>query len=218
MPVSSKKPNNLSHLFQAAQRNPEVSGVINNILSKKRPITILLEGSAYLVNIDTLDSLISQRKQPKDSLVLVDINASTVSSYVRYIQKQFPDNNYRVICADMNSLPCANNSIDLIIHNFTINFNITNRDDDQTLLEIKRVLKPARSACLFSVGILIRPNKMRSYSSFSGVAVLNESKSYYESLFLSVGLRYNKFDSSKNTSTFPYNRYILQPYEATNPN
>ena len=208
----------MSHIFRAAQRSPEVCGVMNAILSKKNPVTILLEGSAYFVNIDILDNLLSQRKQSGDSIVLIDISAPTVLGYIQHIQKRFPNKNYHAVLGDMNALPVTNNSIDLAIHNFTINFNITNRNDAQTLLEIKRVMKPARSACLFSVGILIHPNNIRSYSSFSGVAVLNESESYYESLFLRVGLRYKKFDSSNNRSAFPYNRYILQPHETTSPN
>ncbi|MEK7577558.1 MAG: class I SAM-dependent methyltransferase, partial [Patescibacteria group bacterium] len=189
----SKPENNLSHLFKAAKKSVKTMSILKTIMSSTKPITILVEGSSYQTNVDILDKLISVRNNPDDKLLLIDINPLVVSNYKLYIKKRFPSKNYKVIQADMNLLPFLNKTIDLVINNFTINFNTAKKNDIQTISEIKRVLKSKNSACLFSIGILIEPKikiatvkKNAStifYPSRSGVAKLYKEGFYYENLF-----------------------------------
>ncbi|MFH0773116.1 MAG: methyltransferase domain-containing protein [bacterium] len=208
--LSSIAANNVTHLLKVLQESPPASKIIDSILLKRQPITVLLEGSSYFVNIDALNTLLSGRKQPKDKIILIEINTSTVLEYRKYIQKRFPNKNYQVVQADMNALPIQNNSIDLVVHNFTVNFNMTNRDDAQTLTEIKRVMRIFQSACLFSVGILGTDDaKELTLRSPSGVAILDHSKTYYKTLFRKKAFYFIEFDQKHEKTNFSYKRYIL---------
>lgn len=200
----------LFDLFLAVNKNRFVSKSLKNILSENNPISILVEGSGYPTNFDTLNALISKRNQPKDLILLVDIDPMIVTKHKQYIQKTFPYANYQVIQGDINALPIKKDAMDIIINNFTANFNVTNRDDDKTIAEIKRVLKQVKSVCIFSIGITNNEKGTISYSSgFGDTAVLNRTERYYESLFLLHNLVFKKFDTKGNESIFSYNRYIL---------
>ena len=56
----------------------------------------------------------------------------------------------------MNLLPFLNKTIDLVINNFTINFN-TAKKRYSNYFGNKAGFKIKNSACLFSIGILIEP-------------------------------------------------------------
>jgi len=217
---------NLTHLFDAVKKKQVVLEAINTILSKKEPIVILLEGSSYTINVDVLDKVISSRNNQKDLVFLIDINASIVSKHHDYIKKRFSQKNYKVVQSDMNLVPLSNNSVDLIINNFTVNYNSTNRDDRQTLNEIRRLLKTDGSACLFSVGATENNYKGKSYESKfyytpsnRKTAKLYQSSSYYKTLFGDMHFHYIEFDIVRSekkipkAAHFPYSRFLLTPYE-----
>jgi len=207
--------NNLDTLIQVLIKNKSEYLMLQSVLTQKKPLRILLEGSGYTTNIDTLHALLEGRRGAyTDEILLVDIDSKTVTQYETYIRKKFPGASYEVKLGDINALPVSNESMDIVIHTFTANFNTQNRDDNRTIEEIKRVMNPTNSICLFSIGVLSSEQPGKAHASYSGTAVVDKNVQYYEAAFKQNGLDYVLFDMSRDTSLFAYNRYILYPHEA----
>ncbi len=206
--------NNLSHLFVSIYNHPVASQLLQQILLKTDPLMIVLEGSGYRSNIDVLDTIISPRHQPQDMVSIVDINPSVVSEYQTYCVHTFPDKKYTVLLGDINKLPLPSHSVDLVIHNFTVNYNKFMRDDSKTIEEISRVLKLTTSACFFSVGVLY--GLRVPYRTHRG-AEMHWLETQYAREFRTQHLHSILFESANKTQTtlkteYDYRRFILIPY------
>lgn len=153
LPKSGSYFSTLSDLFDSIYEDKDVYEHIKILIYKKQSIQILLEGSSYIENISVIDDFLARRLNEQDSLILIDKDPLVVEKHAQHIKKNYPEKNYKVTFGDMNELPFENSSFDLIINNFTVNFNIYERDDEKTISEIRRLLKPKQSICLFSVGV-----------------------------------------------------------------
>ncbi len=208
--------NDLQTLLLAIQAHPKAEKLVKTFLNQKNGLRVLLQGSGYIKNIDTLHEKLKERNNLDDSFVMVDIDHATVQAYTNYIQTTYPHLAYTVIEGDINELPFPDDSMHVVIHTFTVNFNRQNRDDTRTIAELKRVLKIDNSICLFSVAVLPAETAPLSYASLSGTAVLQHTGAYYESLFTQFGFNFICFETNRENSLFPYNRYILYSHEAAN--
>ena len=84
------------------------------------------------------------------SILLIDIRERATREHSDHIKHSFPARDYHVIQGDANYIPLPNDSVDLVVNDCTINFNASDKLNKITLSEIKRVLKPVNSLCLFS--------------------------------------------------------------------
>ncbi len=225
----------LGDLFEAVEQTPEIAVEVNRIFAKYEPIRILIEWSAFEQNIDVLDRVISKRNNPNDSILLVDVSESATKEHSDHIQKSFSNRKYRVIRGDMNNLPLPSNSIDLVINDCAVNFNTSDELNTRTLSEIKRLLKPANSACLFSVAVdrqydglkfgqnqeLVPPDKVDIPGFFYPLPDQNFTRicwpvPHYKSLICTQGFQFTEFDIQKGKTHFPeptkisYRRYLLK--------
>jgi len=141
----------LGDLLDAVNETPEVKKGLDDILAKENPITILLEGSAFVQNLDAVNRLISSRDNPSDRVILIDTSEKAVSEHQQYVADRFPGKNYFVVRGDMNALPIASYSVDLVINDCAINYNTTTEENQRTLGEFRRVMKPHNSAVLLSL-------------------------------------------------------------------
>lgn len=224
----------LGDLFDAIEKTPEISTQVGRIFAKKEPITILVEGSAFEKNIDVLDHVLVKRNNPDDVILLVDISKRATIEHSKHIKTTFPNKKYHVIQGDMNNLPISSGSVDLVINDCAVNFNTKGKRNKKTLVEIKRLLKPGISGCLFSAAVdrkyddpqygydqeLVPPDKISTPGFFYPLPDQSFTRAcwpvpYYKSLFTTQGFNYTEFDVEKGKTYFPeptkisYRRFFL---------
>jgi hypothetical protein len=225
----------LGDLFEAIENATEISEQVDRIFEKREHIRILIEGSAFEQNMDVLDQVLARRNNPDDSILLIDIREHAVKQHIEHIQRSFPERSYHVIRGDANSIPLPGCSIDLVVNDCTINFNASDKLNEITLSEIKRVLKPVNSLCLFSVAVdrqydnpeygqnqeLVPLDKQDIQGFFYPLPDLSITLGcwpvpHYKSLFKKAGFQFTEFDIKKGKSYCPaatkisYRRYILK--------
>ncbi|MFC1734253.1 hypothetical protein ACFL6I_28455 [candidate division KSB1 bacterium] len=134
-------------------------------MKKKEGLSIATFGSATVRNVeDILQSLASERTanlDGEDQLTVLDFADSRVQKHLDYVEKK-GHKNVRVVKADMNEHPLANNSVDMLFVDHTMAFNVVldeNGDLDQdavenlyrtTLMSAAKVLT-AHGRCILSV-------------------------------------------------------------------
>jgi len=224
----------LSDLFEAVEQTSEVKQVVEGLLQKNQPLTIVLEGSATPENIGSVHDLISSRDNPDDRILLFDISPRAAEEHKKYVEKTYFERDYRVAQGDMMSLGLPSGCADLVVNDCAINYCESDQENRRTLEEIRRVLKDTDSACLFSAVVdrlyddpefgrdqeLVGEEERRIPGTFP---ILPEegsptrkcwSASYYEDLFKQAGFSFKKFDVDKgrNNRMFrvSYRRYLLQ--------
>ncbi|MBU1922152.1 class I SAM-dependent methyltransferase [Patescibacteria group bacterium] len=224
----------LSDLFEAVEQTPEIKQVVDRILQKNQPLTIVLEGSVTPENIDTIHTLISSRDNPGDRILLFDISSQATEEHRQYIKKAYPKRDYQVARGDMMSLGLTSGCADLVVNDCAINYCESDQENKRTLEEIRRVLKDEDAACLFSVVVdrqyddpefgenqeLVEEEARSIPGTFP---ILPEEGSptrkcwpvpYYEDLLRQAGFSFRKFDveRDKNNRMFrvSYRRYLLQ--------
>ncbi|MFH1560985.1 MAG: class I SAM-dependent methyltransferase [Patescibacteria group bacterium] len=224
----------LSDLFEAVEQAFEIKQVVDEILRKNQPLTIVLEGSVTSENVDTIHSLISSRDNLNDRIFIFDISPQAVEEHKGHIKKTYPERNYQAVLGDMKSLGIASSCVDLVINDCAINYCESDQENIRTLEEIKRILKDADSACLFSVVVDRQyddPKFGKDQEFVQGEAqnvpgtfpILPEEGSptrkcwpvpHYEGLLRQAGFSFRKFDieKGKNNRMFhvSYRRYLLQ--------
>ncbi|MFH0749912.1 MAG: class I SAM-dependent methyltransferase [Candidatus Gottesmanbacteria bacterium] len=206
---------NLGDLFIDVKKNHEIFCLVDQIFHKESPLTILLEGSADVKNIEILVDVIKFRKNPKDIIVLIDINSQSIKEHKQHIINKRLVSSCQAMVADMNDLPFDDHSIDLVINYFTVNFNTSDRDDDQTIAEIQRVLKPGMSACLFSVYVSDESNKVADRGYAHGARKKDTTFTfpavYYQSAFKKYYLKCVNFALQNGTDQqyLSYRRFLL---------
>ncbi|MBU0569838.1 methyltransferase domain-containing protein [Patescibacteria group bacterium] len=224
----------LVNLFEAVNQTPEIKQVLDRILQKNQPLTIVLEGSATPDNIDIVHNLISSRDNPNDKIVLFDINSQATDEHEQYIKETYPEKDYRVAQGNMMSLGLSSDCADLVINDCAINYCESDQENRKTLEEIGRVLKDTDSVCLFSVGVDRQYDDQkfgedqelvgREARNVPGTFLILPEKGsptrkcwlvpYYEDLFGQTGFSFRKFDveRGKNNRMFrvSYRRYLLQ--------
>jgi len=225
----------LGDLFEAVENAPEIAQQMDQIFGKKEPIRIVVEGSAFEQNIDVLDRVIAKRNNPLDSILLVDISERATREHFDHIGHRFPTKKYRVIRGDMNNVPLPTGSVDLVINDCALNFNISDDLNKKTLDEIQRLLKPDNSVCLFSVAVdrqyddpkygqnqeQVPQEKIDAQGFFYPLPDQNFTRTcwsvpHYKSLFGKQGFRFSEFDIQKGKTHFPeatkisYRRYLLE--------
>jgi hypothetical protein len=226
----------LGDLFEAVENTPAISEQVGKIYQKREPIKILVEGSAFEQNIDVLDQELTKRNNPDDSMLIIDIREIAAKQHLEHIKRSFSARNYLVVQGDANDLPLPNGSVDLVINDCTINFNASDELNRVTLSEIKRVLKPVNSLCLFSVVVdreyddpkygqnqEFVPKDKEDIQGFFYPLLPNLNITlgcwplpHYKSLFREAGLQFTEFDLIKGKSYCPvatkisYRRFILQ--------
>jgi hypothetical protein len=226
----------LGDLFDAVEQDQNVAAEVNKVLSKTDPITVLVEGSAFEQNMDVLDKVIAGRANSDDRIVLVDISSAAVKEHSKYFAETFPDKKYRVVQGDMNHIPLSDASVDLLINDCAVNFNTTRGDNEQTVKEARRLLKPDRSVCLFSAAVnkdyddpqygqnqeLIPSDEVNKQGFFYPLPDQSFTRGcwpvpYYKNLFAANGFEAMEFDIDKGKSFFPpdtkisYRRILLTP-------
>ena len=83
----------LGDLLDAVNETREVKKGLDDILAKEEPITIVLEGSAFVQNLDAVNRLISTRDSSSDRVILIDISEKAVSEHQQYVADRFPGKN-----------------------------------------------------------------------------------------------------------------------------
>ena len=127
------------YFIEALQASKEK---ISSILKRRDNITILSFGSATERNIDELRRFM-QLERPaqydKDHFLIIDIADHPLKKHMEYIAKNEYDN-VSVIKGDMNRVPLPYHSIDLLITDCTMNFNLTVEDYSATIASISDLL------------------------------------------------------------------------------
>jgi hypothetical protein len=213
---------NLSHLFHSIQTSPQAVIILQSLLHKESPIAILLEGCSFTENINELSRLIAPRHNALDRVYVIDINPIIIDKFHSYILQHPELSQIYLQVADIHNLPYENNSFDVVINNFTMNYSQSTRDDARTLSEIHRVMHTRDSICVLSIGVTM-PSHPLSYSTnheyVVETATVMHPLSHYLSLFVSEGFIAVEFEHEKNQSInssaaqFPYHRFMLTPYE-----
>lgn len=143
----------LAHLFDAV-RACGLQKHLDNIIGRKEPILIVLEGSSFVRNLNVLDLLIAPRNNPEDKIILIEISDMAIAQHQQHLQEvAWKKSNAKIsiIKGDMNSLPFDDGTASLVINDCAINFNKTHAENIQTLGEIKRVMTSTNSLALLSV-------------------------------------------------------------------
>ncbi|MFA6518558.1 MAG: class I SAM-dependent methyltransferase [Candidatus Shapirobacteria bacterium] len=220
----------LAHLFDAVLKSSLVSN-IQEILKQPLPVRVLIEGSTFPRNIDVVKTWLQKRKNPKDSIVLIDVSPVSIKSHKDHCEDG-RYSNVKILQGDMNAIPLGSNSIDVVINDCAVNFNQTNKDNERTLTEIGRVLKHNESSfSLFTVAVDKKYDGIKygedqelvplkavgipgSFTSFKtredgsieliqGTERKCWSVKYYEDLFGRCGFNYVKFDVETGKKYFP---------------
>lgn len=218
----------LADLFKAVNETPNINAVVTNFLAKTTPISVLIEGSVYVPNLDVIDGILSPRENSEDRILLIDVSPTAVIEHANYIKQKFPYKAYEAKEGTMNDLPLKDQTIDLVINDCAVNFNNSVKENEKTVNEIKRVLKPD-GLCLFSVCVVRDYDSPKfgndqelviqdewdqpgSFQSFKVVAdkieLLNIVRKcwpvpYYENLFKKAGFNFIKFDVDHGRTFFP---------------
>jgi len=140
----------LQDLFDSVQQDSKVNVLVNEILSKSEALHVLIEGSANPHNIDALDAVLAKRLNPNDEITIIDVSEAAIEEHKKYIASTYPHKKYHVQFGDMNNIPLKEGSVDLVINDCAINYNEADTDNDKTVKEMKRVLKPKQSGILLS--------------------------------------------------------------------
>lgn len=141
----------LEDMFEAIEKDNVVKSQLAKIFTSTPPITVLIEGSAFVQNIDTIDKVLVQRNNPGDKIVLIDISPNATTTHQERIKALPTKEKYVLVQGDMNNIPLKDNFADIIINDCAINFNTTDDQNKRTLTEVKRVLKSDASICIMSV-------------------------------------------------------------------
>jgi hypothetical protein len=224
-------------LLIAVADNESVSHVVNEVLSKPEPITVIVEGSsATEENVDTLLELVSARKNSGDKIILCDISENSVTEHKDYAAQQDSSVNFQVIQGDMYAIPLEDGSADIVINDCAINYCKTTDNNEKVIAEFERVLKSENAVGLLSVAVDRRYDDQKygtdqekvpesQWNKPGGFNVLpvpgSERRNawpvpYYEREFQNAGLDFQKFDVDEGRSRFPestgisYRRYMLQ--------
>jgi hypothetical protein len=225
----------LGDFFDAVNETPEVKAGVEEILSKDEAVTILIEGSAFIRNIDVVDKALSARSNTEDKIILIDISKQAIAEHNTYLQEHFPNKKYYVVAGNMNTVPLVDGSVDLVINDCAINFNETDSQNIKTVAETKRILKPGKSGILLSVAVDRTYDRSEFGTDQENVPAdkisqpgffyplpdhrftrTNWTVPYYRSLFATNDLEYKEFDIEKGKIYFPeesgisYRRFFLR--------
>ena len=131
-----------------------------DVLQNKGPITCIALGSATERSIDELRNFVRKQRptlNTQDHYLFLDISPISVSRHMDHkIAKDYQD--VEVIQGDMNSAPLRDESADFIIMDYTINFNQTLDEYQQTLENIHRLLKP-NGVCILTLSTNSEENR-----------------------------------------------------------
>lgn len=220
----------LSHLFDAIDESGLRSNM-DEVMGKEDPIRVVIEGSAFPRNIDVVESVLKERNNIGDEVLMIDVSKSSVEQHKAHVERGSSTMRSEVIQGDMNELPLPTNSADILINDCAINFNRTREGNEQTLAEMRRVLKPGQSIALVTVVVdrkydapeygedqeLVPDDKIDKPGKFQSFRTLNDGSielirgterkawpvKYYERLFDEQGFNATKFDSENGKNTFP---------------
>ena len=202
------------------------------------PITILIEGSAFVQNIDAINKKISARNNPHDRVLLIDISPTAIASHQDRVNSLRTKEKYSVTWGDMNDLRLGDKTADMVINDCAINFNTLDGQNKKTISEIKRVMKPQNAICLFSTVVprkfdssfygldqeLVPKGQLDKSVDFYPLTFANPSTAisrkcwplpYYKSLLHKAGFSFHKFDDQRGKTYFPeasqisYRRFLL---------
>lgn len=145
-------------LMISALENLELPAHVKESVARPSEATFLVMGSATtrnIGNIAVLDSKLRPGKSHNDCVLMIDRNLYPMSQHQREWnwlrpivhgegdqQDHLPYPNFIFAQADMRNLPLPDESCDVVISDYTLNFLDTREDVARTFGQTQRVLKP----------------------------------------------------------------------------
>lgn len=198
----------------------------------------MIEGSAFVQNIDIIHKKIVVRNNPKDRVILIDISPAAIASHQDRVNSLLAKEKYSVTWGNMNDIRLEDGTADMVINDCAINFNTSDGQNKKTIAEIKRVMRPRSAICLFSAVVprkfdsshygldqeLIPKEQVDEPVDFYPLTFAKPSTAisrkcwplpHYLSLLNKAGFSSHEFDKQRGKTFFPeaseisYRRFLL---------
>lgn len=198
----------------------DVERSLSQILKKQCPLTIVALGSATGVNIEVLRQFVKKRRlhndfTDQDRFIFLDLSQRALRSHKERVDsKSYSD--VFVTQGDMNAAPIKSTSADLIIVDYTINFNRNSLDYKRTIQTIARLLT-SDGACVLTVLVLPEgaPEKLEELPD-KDIKITKVNREYLFSLLSKANLDCKKISEFQDTGGSNLRLLITRHVEGEN--
>lgn len=155
-----------------------------------------------------------QAQFPKSTIIGLDIASGMVEYAKTHTKRSFWKHQPHYVCGDMESLPFANQSFDLVFSNFSLQWSLSL---EQSFQEFKRILKPDGALLFSTLGPLTLHELKQSWATVDNKPHVNEFMDMHDvgDLLLNTDLSNPVIDMEMITITYANIKQLLQDLKNT---